>query len=110
MSQEGWEVSFDGAANAFYTFQDSGEFEVPNGVGTREGDLAIRDEGEQSSNIQVGLLPNVWGMTLKAPTGGLDMEARERLGLYTHINGGTTAGGWNNNGLINNRETSFQFR
>ena len=21
MSQEGWEVSFDGAANAFYTFQ-----------------------------------------------------------------------------------------
>ena len=45
-------------------------------------------------------------MTLKAPTtGGLDMEAR--LGLYTHINGGTTAGGWNNNGLINNRETSF---
>ena len=106
MSQEGWEVSFDGAANAFYTFQDSGEFETPNGVGTREGDLAIRDEGEQSSNIQVGLLPNVWGMTLKAPTtGGLDMEAR--LGLYTHINGGTTAGGWNNNGLINNRETSF---
>ena len=106
MSQEGWEVSFDGAANAFYTFQDSGEFETPNGVGTRQGDLAIRDEGEQSSNIQVGLLPNVWGMTLKAPTtGGLDMEAR--LGLYTHINGGTVAGGWNNNGLINNRETSF---
>jgi hypothetical protein len=106
MSQEGWEVSFDGAANAFYTFNDSGEFETPNGVGTREGDLAITDEGEQSSNIQVGLLPNVWGMTLKAPTtGGLDMEAR--LGLYTHINGGTTAGGWNNNGLINNRETSF---
>lgn len=106
MSQEGWEVSFDGAANAFYTFQDSGEFESPNGVGTRESDLAIRDTGEQSSNIQVGLLPNVWGMTLKAPTtNGLDMEAR--LGLYTHINGGTTAGGWNNNGLINNRETSF---
>ena len=45
-------------------------------------------------------------MTLNAPTtGGLDMEAR--LGLYTHINGGATAGGWNNNGLINNRETSF---
>ena len=59
-----------------------------------ESDLAITDEGEQSSNIQVGLLPNVWGMTLKAPTtGGLDMEAR--LGLYTHINGGATAGGWN---------------
>ena len=55
MSQEGWEVSFDGAANAFYTFNDSGEFETPNGVGTREGDLAITDEGEQSSNIQVGL-------------------------------------------------------
>ena len=74
----------------FTHFNDSGEFETPNGVGTREGDLAITDEGEQSSNIQVGLLPNVWGMTLKAPTtGGLDMEAR--LGLYTHINGGATA-------------------
>ena len=114
MSQEGWEVSFDGAANAFYTFQDSGEFESPNGVGTREADLAIRDDGEQSSNIQVGLLPNVWGMTLKAPTtGGLDMQAR--IGFYTHINGAngsygsatSGAGQWNQGGYINNRETNF---
>ena len=47
-------------------------------------------------------LPNVWGMTLKAPTAnGLDMSAR--LGLYTHMNGGENALG---NGEINIRETS----
>ena len=119
MSQEGWEVSFDGAANAFYTHNAAGAFDdatdtnleqdqatSANTSYTREGDYGVNEEGEDSSNIQVGLLPNVWGMTLKAPTtGGLDMQAR--IGFYTHIQGGSTASAWNSNGLINNRETNF---
>ena len=36
------------------------------------------------TSIVTGLLPNVWGMTLKAPTAnGLDVSARLRT-LYTH--------------------------
>jgi hypothetical protein len=54
------------------------------------------------TSIVTGLLPNVWGMTLKAPTAnGLDISAR--LGLYTHMNGGENSLG---NGQINIRETS----
>ena len=54
------------------------------------------------TSIVTGLLPNVWGMTLKAPTAnGLDVSAR--LGLYTHMNGGENSLG---NGQINIRETS----
>ena len=42
------------------------------------------------TSIVTGLLPNVWGMTLKAPTAnGLDVSMR--LGLYTHMNGGENA-------------------
>jgi hypothetical protein len=52
--------------------------------------------------IVTGLLPNVWGMTLAAPTAnGLDISAR--LGLYTHMQGGQNSLG---NGLVNIRETS----
>ena len=59
--------------------------------------------GTDSTGVVTGLLPNVWGMTLKAPTNnGLDMQAR--LGLYTHMNGGNNALG---NGQINLRETNF---
>jgi hypothetical protein len=59
--------------------------------------------GTDSTGVVTGLLPNVWGMTLKAPTNnGLDAQAR--LGLYTHMNGGNNALG---NGQINLRETNF---
>ena len=58
--------------------------------------------GNDDTSIVTGLLPNVWGMTLKAPTAnGLDVSAR--LGLYTHMNGGDNSLG---NGQINIRETS----
>ena len=58
--------------------------------------------GNDDTSIVTGLLPNVWGMTLKAPTAnGLDVSAR--LGLYTHMNGGENSLG---NGQINIRETS----
>jgi len=104
MSQEGWEVSFDGAANAFI-MQNSGT-NVPTTSGgaavTFDTTAGIVAANNTETSIVTGLLPNVWGMTLKAPTAnGLDISAR--LGLYTHMNGGENALG---NGQINIRETS----
>ena len=104
MSQEGWEVSFDGAANAFI-MQNSGT-DVPTTSGgtavTFDTTAGIVAANNSETSIVTGLLPNVWGMTLKAPTAnGLDISAR--LGLYTHMNGGENALG---NGQINIRETS----
>ena len=103
MSQEGWEVSFDGAANAFI-MKNSGN-DVPS---VRGGNVQAADTyapvigANDDTSIVTGLLPNVWGMTLKAPTAnGLDVSAR--LGLYTHMNGGQNSLG---NGEINIRETS----
>jgi hypothetical protein len=103
MSQEGWEVSFDGAANAFI-MKNSGDAAPTTAGGnafaasTYGGVSGASDD----TSIVTGLLPNVWGMTLKAPTAnGLDVSAR--LGLYTHMNGGENSLG---NGQINIRETS----
>jgi hypothetical protein len=106
MSQEGWEVSFDGAANAFIMKNSASDApsltasgraftpDAPAGAGV----IGANDD----TSIVTGLLPNVWGMTLKAPTAnGLDISAR--LGLYTHMNGGENSLG---NGQINLRETS----
>ena len=104
MSQEGWEVSFDGAANAFV--MKNSVSNVPDssgGAGNQTFDTygAVAG-GNDDTSIVTGLLPNVWGMTLKAPTSnGLDVSAR--LGLYTHMNGGENSLG---NGQINIRETS----
>ena len=106
MSQEGWEVSFDGAANAF--IMKNSVSNVPDSSGGT-GNIAFDTyagvtglESHDDTSIVTGLLPNVWGMTLKAPTAnGLDISAR--LGLYTHMNGGENALG---NGQINIRETS----
>ena len=104
MSQEGWEVSFDGAANAFI-MQNSGTNAPTTAGGTAvtfDTTAGIVNARNSETSIVTGLLPNVWGMTLKAPTAnGLDMSAR--LGLYTHMNGGENALG---NGQINIRETS----
>ena len=105
MSQEGWEVSFDGAANAFIMKNSAGDAPSLSGGSAFTPD-APAGAGVIGSNddtsIVTGLLPNVWGMTLKAPTAnGLDMSAR--LGLYTHMNGGENSLG---NGQINIRETS----
>ena len=104
MSQEGWEVSFDGAANAFI-MQNSGTNTPTTAGGTAvtfDGTGGIVNATNSETSIVTGLLPNVWGMTLKAPTAnGLDISAR--LGLYTHMNGGENALG---NGEINIRETS----
>ena len=104
MSQEGWEVSFDGAANAFI-MQNSGTNAPTTSGGAAvnfDTTAGIINAANSETSIVTGLLPNVWGMTLKAPTAnGLDMSAR--LGLYTHMNGGENALG---NGEINIRETS----
>ena len=104
MSQEGWEVSFDGAANAFI-MQNSGTNAPTTAGGATvafDTTAGIVNARNSETSIVTGLLPNVWGMTLKAPTAnGLDVSAR--LGLYTHMNGGENALG---NGEINIRETS----
>ena len=104
MSQEGWEVSFDGAANAF--IMKNSVSNVPDSQGGTANVAADTYGGVAGGNddtsIVTGLLPNVWGMTLKAPTAnGLDVSAR--LGLYTHMNGGDNSLG---NGQLNIRETS----
>ena len=114
MSDKGWEVSFDGAANAFYNFTSVGNVDDNqgaatsrnlNGLGVIEGAGGVNsgDNGADTSSISVGLLPNVWGFTVKAPTSnGLDVSGR--LGLYTHMNA-TGAAGSNND--MNIRETSL---
>lgn len=116
MSQEGWEVSFDGAANAFVMHQSAsttadaatGGINAGGGEGAF-GMTTFRDAGNvtnmamDSTGVVTGLLPNVWGMTLKAPTNnGLDMQTR--LAFYTHMQGTEDSLG---TGLINNRETNF---
>jgi len=106
MSQEGWEVSFDGAANAFIMKNSTSNVPdssggTPNVAFDTYGGVTGTDSHDDTS-IVTGLLPNVWGMTLKAPTAnGLDVSMR--LGLYTHMNGGENSLG---NGQINIRETS----
>ena len=103
MSQEGWEVSFDGAANAFI-MKNSGDAAPTTSGGNAftASTYGAVSGGTDDTSIVTGLLPNVWGMTLKAPTAnGLDVSAR--LGLYTHMNGGENSLG---NGEINIRETS----
>ncbi len=103
MSQEGWEVSFDGAANAFVMKNSVSDAPTTSGGATVAFDTTAGIMGGNDDvSIVTGLLPNVWGMTLKAPTAnGLDMSAR--LGLYTHMNGDENSLG---NGQINIRETS----
>ena len=86
MSQEGWEVSFDGAANAFI-MKNSGDAAPTTSGGTMHlhhlhygGVSGATDD----TSIVTGLLPNVWGMTLKAPTAnGLRCFCKTRT-LYTH--------------------------
>jgi len=103
MSQEGWEVSFDGAANAFIMKNSVSDApSTSGGAAFTPNTMAGVMAGNDDTSIVTGLLPNVWGMTLKAPTAnGLDVSAR--LGLYTHMNGGNNALG---NGVLNIRETS----
>ena len=105
MSQEGWEVSFDGAANAFV--MKNSVSNVPDSSGGTPNVAfdtygGVTGGNDDDTSIVTGLLPNVWGMTLKAPTAnGLDVSMR--LGLYTHMNGGDNSLG---NGQLNIRETS----
>ena len=103
MSQEGWEVSFDGAANAFVMKNSNSDApHESGGTAVTFDSYGGVSAGNDDVGIVTGLLPNVWGMTLKAPTSnGLDVSAR--LGLYTHMNGGNNSLG---NGVLNIRETS----
>ena len=114
MSDNGWEVSFDGAANAFYNHSSTGNSDNLGVHGAYTGretsSVVMSGQGtlntagsEDVSSISVGLLPNVWGFTVKAPTkNGLDVSGR--LGLYTHMNATGNSG---NTGVINIRETSL---
>ena len=124
MSDNGWEVSFDGAANAFHTYTSTGSMDtlgyynqyttggetaasgIINGAGNANvvaGTFQNQASGQDISSISVGLLPNVFGFTVKAPTkNGLDVSGR--LGLYTHMNATGNSG---DNNVINIRETSL---
>ena len=86
MGDGGWEVSFDGLVNGFYSYTTVDELtDADSSVNaTHAGTLSEDTDGEDTSRITVGLLPAVWGMNIKAPTtNGLDMGAR--LGLYPNI-------------------------
>jgi len=119
MSDNGWEVSFDGAANAFYNHTSTGVVDTLGSFaeystggetaastilgGGVSGNTNGSEGGSDISSISVGLLPNVWGFTVKAPTkNGLDVSGR--LGLYTHMN---STGNSANGNVINIRETSL---
>jgi hypothetical protein len=116
MSDSGWEISFDGAANAFYNFSSTGVVDTTGldedmtskqtsgaGIITDAGGMNGEGGGQELSGISVGLLPNVWGFTVKAPTkNGLDVSGR--LGFYTHMN---NRGNSANGNIINTRETSL---
>ena len=73
------------------------------GVIADQGGVNGDGGGQELSGISVGLLPNVWGFTVKAPTkNGLDVSGR--LGFYTHMN---NRGNSANGNVINTRETSL---
>ena len=96
MSDNGWEVSFDGAANAFYnntpqqvygtqmgsgavytTGGETAASTILGGGGAGNANVVGGEGGSDISSISVGLLPNVWGFTVKAPTkNGLDVSGR----------------------------------
>ena len=76
MSQEGWEVSFDGAANAFVMKSSTNDVPTTAGGNTFTADTYGGVMGATGDDVGIvtGLLPNVWGMTLAAPTAnGLDI-------------------------------------
>ncbi len=80
MGDGGWEVSFDGLVNSFYSFQTTEQLSA-NDTATNTTHTGVDADGQDTSRVLVGLLPSVWGMNIKAPTtNGLDMSAR--LGLY----------------------------
>ncbi len=96
----GWEVSFDGLVNGFYSYS-SGKSAPTQAVAgysaTRVGSPGQITDGNDYSNITTGLLPVVWGMNIKAPTtNGLDMSAR--LGIYPQIQNDSVNVGKNNFG------------
>ena len=100
MGDNGWEVTFAGSSNTFYMYTSSQE----SPSGTRSGSL-VSESGEDISRLTVGLLPGVFGMSVKAPsTGGLDMMAN--LTLYPSTQ--NTARTWNGTANLNLRESYFK--
>ena len=100
MGDNGWEVTFAGSSNTFYMYTSSDE----SPSGTRSGSL-VSESGEDISRLTVGLLPGVFGMSVKAPsTGGLDMMAN--LTLYPSTQ--NTARTWNGTANLNLRESYFK--
>ena len=83
LGEGGWEVSFDGSVNGFYSFQTTDELTATDSS-TNATHTGEDTDGEDTARITTGLLPAVWGMNVKAPTtNGLDMAAR--IGLYPQI-------------------------
>ncbi|HTT08592.1 MAG TPA: porin [Gammaproteobacteria bacterium] len=80
----GWEVSFDGNVNAFYTYmdQDNTTTQCTNaaGVGTACGvslGSHLTAKGETSSRVHSGFLPAFFSFNVKSPTvNGLTGKAR----------------------------------
>jgi hypothetical protein len=111
MGDGGWEVSFDGSVNTFYSNQTKKEIETGAGsnYSTHTG---VDSDGEDTSRVVVGLLPAIWGMNVKAPTtGGIDMAARVMMGISAQNNRkkntANAASGGQNGGNLDLREIHF---
>ncbi len=84
MGDGGWEISFDGSVNGFYTFTSKEELPgtvagtAATGGGTYIGGiLGGNANGDDDSRVQSGLLPTFFGVNINAPTtNGLDMGFR----------------------------------
>ena len=103
----GWEVSFDGNINAFYTITDSDQgytalgYNSPGTTATAVGTFAEPPDIDQS-RAQSGLLPAYFSFNVKGPTvGGLTATGRiafapqvenANVKNQIHANGGLNAG------------------
>jgi hypothetical protein len=107
----GWEVSFDGHINAFYTISDSDTgytslgYNVP-GTGTPVGTFAAVPDIDQS-RIQSGFLPAYFSFNVKSPTVG-GLTATGRITFAPQIQNANVKNQFHTNGGFNGGTPGFQ--
>lgn len=87
----GWEVSFDGNVNAFYTFmdQDNGVIHTTKVSGAT---TTTRGTGEESSRVHSGFLPAFFSFNVKSPTVN-GLTGKGRFSFAPTINRGKSSNG-----------------
>lgn len=87
--ENGWQLSTDGIVDVFATYQTAGT--APDAA--THGGVNLLGDGtgaaQQHFSVQVGLLPSVVGLNIKAPTtNGVDSTVR--IGIYPSIQNSST--------------------